>query len=399
MARLIDTYRQAILRDVEPTHTDLVIERDGELSCHYAPFEHMNQDAKVVLLGITPGAQQARNALAALRHALVEGRSDAEALGMAKATASFSGPLRNNLVALLDRIGLHDRLGLASSAQLFAESTNLVHFTSSLRNPVFVNGQDYSGSPSILPTPLLKRLMERWLVEEAHALHDAYWLPLGTEPTAVAQWLVEQGHLDARRVMAGLPHPSPSNSERIAYFLGKKPRELLSSRTNADSLDRNRERLTALVRGLAPAKAAEPVVTASVVPAAQFVEAPVKPVAPRPTAVRASKAGAAAVAQAEAILAARFEAIAPPKDKMAGFRTARGRHVAIERDLQTITLWTEDLTTPMNLGSPERYAATRGRHSGLKSHAPRLDMGKAVLKWRLKDAEAVEALLAWYSAV
>jgi len=386
MPSLFHIYRDAVVNQVEPTHAHLLIEGDGALSCHYAPFEHINHTAHVVLLGITPGAQQAGNALNALRDALGDGHDDASALAIAKATASFSGQMRNNLVALLDRVGLHRRLGITTSGALFSDRSDLVHFTSSIRHPVFVDGKDYSGSPSILSTPFLKRLMERWLVEEAVALSDAYWLPLGTEPTAVAQWLVEQGHLRADRVMAGLPHPSPSNMERIAYFLGKKPRALLSSRTNAEVLDANRERLTAQLCGQRPWDG-------GVLPPAR-VDLPRAMPADKPT--RRPKAGAAVVAQAEAMIAARFSRIADPADKMAGFTTPSGRHLAIERDLLSLTIWTEDVPAPANLGAPERYEPRRGRHSNLKSQAPRIHVGKPALKWRLADTGALEKLLGWY---
>jgi hypothetical protein len=57
--------------------------------------------------------------------------------------------------------------------------------------------------------------------------------------------LSSQGRLDRARILAGFPHPSGANSERIAYFLGRKPREMLSAKTNAAALDAARARLEA----------------------------------------------------------------------------------------------------------------------------------------------------------
>jgi hypothetical protein len=62
-----------------------------------------------------------------------------------------------------------------------------------------------------------------------------------------------EGKLDPARVLEGLPHPSGANAERIAYFLGRKPREMLSAKTSAASIDAARERIKALVEALAPA--------------------------------------------------------------------------------------------------------------------------------------------------
>src|SRR5689334_21997238 len=80
----------------------LVIARQQPIAISYAPFEHIQRGARVAIVGITPGAQQARNALAELRRQLVAGTDHATALGAAKTFASFSGPMRTNLIAMLD---------------------------------------------------------------------------------------------------------------------------------------------------------------------------------------------------------------------------------------------------------------------------------------------------------
>ncbi len=37
----------------------LLIDREGDLEVRYAPFDHVNPEARIVILGITPGAKQA----------------------------------------------------------------------------------------------------------------------------------------------------------------------------------------------------------------------------------------------------------------------------------------------------------------------------------------------------
>lgn len=244
---LFERYRSAITATPTPEPTDpaLLIERSGNLACHYAPFDHINPNARVVLLGMTPGTQQASNALKALRVALDQGHGGAEALAMAKATASFSGAMRSNLVAMLDSIGLHEKLGIGCCADLFGTRVDLVHFTSALRYPVFLDGKNYQGSPAILTTPFLRQLSERWLSEEMRQLEHAFWIPLGKEARSVLNHLVERGSVAADQCLDGLPHPSGVNAERIAYFLGTKSRESLSSKTNANSIDANKRALLA----------------------------------------------------------------------------------------------------------------------------------------------------------
>ena len=214
----------------------ITLDQDGGLRVAYAPFDHIARDAKVVIVGITPGRVQATNALTAARRALRTGKSVPEALAEAKLTGSFSGPLRANLVAMLDAIGVAEHLGVGTTAELFRPGSQDVHFTSALRYPVFVGGQNYNGTPDMLRTPLLRRMVETHLAEEARMLPDALWLPLGPRPEAALRHLSEQGLLDRKRIVGGLPHPSGANAERIAVFLGRKSPDLASRQTNAAKL-------------------------------------------------------------------------------------------------------------------------------------------------------------------
>lgn len=216
----------------------------------YAPFDHIERGAKVVIVGITPGEQQARNALLEARRQLISGVSHATALEKAKVFASFSGPLRTNLIAMLDHIGLHRWAGLDSMAELWDGRSDLVHFTSALRYPVFVNGDNYSGQPSMTATPILRGLLDTCLREEALALSRAIWIPLGPKATQGIEWIIQEGALDRNNALIGLPHPSGASSERIKYFLGQKHRNDLSVKTEPVRLDSARERLTAQILSL-----------------------------------------------------------------------------------------------------------------------------------------------------
>lgn len=229
----------------------LRLSRVGAFETYYAPFEHLNRDARITLCGITPGLQQARNALNTARQCLQRGMSHAEALAQAKRTASFSGPLRSNLVAMLNHIGLPAGLGIQDSAQLFGHHAHLVHYTSALRNPVFQAGKNYSGSPAMLKQPALRAQIESALMEEVAALPATLFLPLGAQVAEVFQWLVDQGVLKPTQVLSGMPHPSGANAERIAYFLQRKPRAALSNRVNPAPLDRARQALLSQVAAFA----------------------------------------------------------------------------------------------------------------------------------------------------
>lgn len=222
----------------------MMMERAKRLSVCYAAFEHINRKAKVVLVGLTPGEQQALRANEAVAEQLSAGASDQEALKAAKVFASFSGPMRANLVALLDSIGLPGKVGIQSTNQLFGERSDLCHFTSALRYPVFVDNKNYSGSPSILKHPMLKRMVDDHLAKELKLIGGKAWyIPLGRESAQALGYLSAKGVIPETRILDGLPHPSGANAERIAYFLGRKERESLSGKTNPDALDKAKLKL------------------------------------------------------------------------------------------------------------------------------------------------------------
>ena len=189
---------------------------------------------------ITPGLQQARNALNSARDYLQQGLTHEKVLAAAKQTASFSGPMRRNLIDLLDSLQLANWLGINSCAELFSNHAHLVHYTSALRYPVFVNGKNYSGTPNMLKQPMLRQQIETFLLEEVLALSNSFFIPLGSKVAQVFHHLVEQGFIRESQVLNGIPHPSGANAERIAYFLGRKPREALSNKVNPDALDQAR---------------------------------------------------------------------------------------------------------------------------------------------------------------
>ena len=244
-APLITAASEAEIRQDPTLSGRLVLGREGELTVSYAPFEHVVPTAKVVIVGITPGAEQARNALLEVRRALLAGASHPDALARAKVHASFSGPMRNSLVGMLEHVGVHRCLGLTTAAALWSTASDLAHFTSALRFPVFRSGENYRGSPSMLRTSLLSDQMSQYLAEEAWLLPGAIWVPCGPKAAEAVNEMVRRRYLPAERVLDGMPHPSGANAERIAYFLGRSSREGLSVKTDPVKIDAARTAMLA----------------------------------------------------------------------------------------------------------------------------------------------------------
>jgi hypothetical protein len=258
---LLDRYEHHILSCDErafhsPFEDDELIIDNAEASGRalrlvYAPFEHVNVRARIAIVGLTPGARQASDALLALRAALLAGAGRERALAMAKSHASFSGPMRSNLVRMLDAVGVAAWLGVGSTAELWGDSNHLVQFTSTIPYPLAIDGANWSGQPDVLGNGAIRGWFKRYGTTQFAQLRDAIIVPLGPAVTRAMLHLASAGVVDPARVLVGLPHPSGANAERIACFLGTKPAELASARTDAAALLRARESLARQVASIA----------------------------------------------------------------------------------------------------------------------------------------------------
>lgn len=196
---------------------------DDHLSIYYTPFDYANGDAKVAIIGITPGWTQMELAYRVFRHGLAQRKSLEEICSDIEHTASFAGSMRTNLVRMLDELGLPDMLKISSSAELFGIHDDLVHTTSAVRYPVFVNGRNYTGSqPKILKHPKLKFYVDTLLLEELKLASDALIVPLGKAVSQVLDYLIHAKSLKAERCLLDFPHPSGANGHRKKQFEANK---------------------------------------------------------------------------------------------------------------------------------------------------------------------------------
>lgn len=200
----------------------------ARLSCYYAPFEYVNEGARIIIVGITPGSTQMNRALNAANRALEAGTPIESAIRRVKREGSFSGSMRQNLVATMNRLGYSAKLGLSCSSELWADGNHLVQFSSLLKFPVFINGKDYNGSPHILRQGRLKEMVLSHFASDMQRLApDALLVPLG-DVVMDAIMSLKQLRLIPQELMffegrpVALPHPSGANAESIALLLEKR---------------------------------------------------------------------------------------------------------------------------------------------------------------------------------
>lgn len=200
-----------------------LLHTDGKLAIYYAPFGYVNQQARVALVGITPGWTQMEIAFRVARDGLHKGLPYDEILRQAKSQASFAGSMRKNLCLMLDGIGVPERLGIQSSASLFGEHCNLAHTTSTVRYPVFKAGANYTGrSPSVVRNQTLLRYVTTYLRSELAIIPQALVIALGDCVAQALSVLIENGDLDPDRCLLGFPHPSGANGHRQTHFQARQ---------------------------------------------------------------------------------------------------------------------------------------------------------------------------------
>jgi hypothetical protein len=201
----------------------LLMDRDGDFSIYYAPLDHVNERARLVIVGITPGATQMLRALHHVRSALKEGADSATALRRAKTDAAFSGSqMRPNLLRQLTDWGVPEWLGIADAESLFGKRADLLHTTSLLKYPVFYRGKNYEGNPPILHQRLLRQHLVQHFAGEARLLRSAIFVGLGPKVWQVLEWLVGQGIVRREQVCNGMMHPSGNNTYRLNWILSDR---------------------------------------------------------------------------------------------------------------------------------------------------------------------------------
>ncbi len=198
----------------------------GRLRLCYAPLEHLRSDARIAVVGLTPGRDTFRASVTIAQEALRAGKSDATALRRAKEAAPFSNPgTRRRLIRWLDDLGVAAELDLDSCADLYESARALVHWTSLVRYPVFRWSErrqawvNYSGSPDALRH--FGDVIRGAFVPEVRRLRADIVFTLGDKVRDTASRLARDGAIEGSRFVA-LPHPSGQNVGNDEVFARRR---------------------------------------------------------------------------------------------------------------------------------------------------------------------------------
>ena len=213
---------------------DVVLSRDSNHSLIYVPFEHVNSQAKLCIVGISPGPNQVTTSYAGVRELALREVPKDQIQERVKRFTAFGGPaMRPNLVRLLNGTGLTELLGLDDANRLWGDATHLLHSTSVIPHAAFgSNSKPFAGSfEEILRSSVLREsFLLDFVASLKHLPPDCLFVGLGPTPLDALRWCVEQGHIPDDRLLGAFPHPSTNGGSQTDLFLGAKTLDDLNER-------------------------------------------------------------------------------------------------------------------------------------------------------------------------
>lgn len=200
----------------------------NNMKIYYASHnEIVNEKAKIFIVGITPGWTQTSIAYKTAHDGLVN-KLDYETIKKeCKRNSRFAGSMRKNLIEMLDELNLNRKLQMHSCSELFENRDELLHTTSMIPYPIFINNKNYTGSnPKILDSKILKTYLKKYFYKEVEKLPNALIIPLGKAVEEVLELMISEKLIQKEQCLLGFPHPSGANGHRKKQFEENKERLL-----------------------------------------------------------------------------------------------------------------------------------------------------------------------------
>ena len=190
------------------------------MKIYYAPHnETINNKAKIFIVGITPGWTQTSIAYETAHNGIINNLEPELIKKECKKNSRFAGSMRKNLIEMLDELNINEKLDLDSCSELFEEKDYLLHTTSIIPYPVFINNKNYTGSnPKIMDNEILYSYVKRYFYNEIEKLPNVLIVPLGKAVEEVLKKMIKDNLIKEEQCLLGFPHPSGANGHRKRQF-------------------------------------------------------------------------------------------------------------------------------------------------------------------------------------
>ena len=219
-ARFADNLKH--LREDGIRASDFELGKDRKYHLQYIPFEHVNRNARLVIVGITPGNNQLDLAYRKAQELLSAGLPEKKILIEIKKYGAFGGSsMKPNLLKMLRHFEFNKILGIDDVELLWGSNADLLHSTSTVPHAAFKAGKMFAGSfDEVMSSPLLKQCFVDCFVPSAAEMNQsALFVGLGQCPQAALDWCVREGVLSRRQVLGSFCHPSATGGSTVKYYL------------------------------------------------------------------------------------------------------------------------------------------------------------------------------------
>lgn len=137
---------------------------ENNIKIYYAPHnEIINEQAKIFIVGITPGWTQTCIAYETAHNGLINNLAPEQIKKECKRNSRFAGSMKKNLIDMMNEINIDKKLGIESCSELFEDNDYLLHTTSIIPYPVFINNKNYTGSnPKIMDNETLYSYVKKY---------------------------------------------------------------------------------------------------------------------------------------------------------------------------------------------------------------------------------------------
>lgn len=214
---------------------------ESRYQLQYIPFEHINRDARLVVVGITPGMNQLRLAYEAAKVGLNADWGIEKTLKYIKQQGAFGGSaMRPNLLKMLRHFDFEHLLEIGDVTSLWGSNSHLLQTTSVVPHAAFKAGKMFAGSfGEVMRSRLLRECFEESFVPTLAELSpDAMYVGLGPCPLDALKWCADRGLIKRSQLLGAFCHPSGSGGSMTRYFLREvaksdlKPKDPVRSRCN-----------------------------------------------------------------------------------------------------------------------------------------------------------------------
>lgn len=209
----------------DPFNDVFILGKDEHYSLRYVPFEFINHEAKLAIIGITPGNTQIELSYATANALIRAGDPSELILKTLIKEAAFGGAaMRPNLIRMLEHFKIPKLLGIASAESLWDENSHLLHGTSVVPHAAFKARKMFNGSfEEVLNSKLLFECFKDCLAATLARLpKDVLYVALGPTPRAALDWCCSRGMICETQILGEFCHPSSSGGSAVLYYLRER---------------------------------------------------------------------------------------------------------------------------------------------------------------------------------